>query len=119
MSFKSVLENITGRLEGVLGVMVIAEDGIIVERMESEGEFDTDLASVEFLGGCKSIRAATEAIAAGALSEITVISEKATILLRSISPGYYLLLMLGPGVAPGKPRFLLKKASYELATEFL
>lgn len=119
MGFKSVLESINNRLEGVLGVMVIAEDGIIVERQEGEGEFDTELASVEFLGGCKSIRAATEAIAAGALSEITVISEKATILLRAISPGYYLLLMLGPGISPGRPRFLIKKASYELASEFM
>lgn len=119
MSFKSVLEQVGRRLDGVLGAVVIGEDGIIVERYIADPGFDTELASVEYVGGCKEIRRATESLESGDVEELAVVTEKNRMLLRNLSPGYFIILMMGPGGSLGKGRYELKKAAYELAAEFL
>ena len=119
MSFKSVLENIGGRLDGLLGTVVIGDDGIIVERNIVDPAFDTELASVEYIGGCKDISRAMESIEAGEIEEVAVVTEKNKMLLRGISPGYFIVLILAPGGSLGRGRYELKRASYELAPEFL
>ena len=118
MSFKEVLNKV-GSLKGVRGAVVIGDDGIIVERNSVDPGFDTELASVEYVGSCRDIRRATEALESGELEEVAVLTEKYKLLLRTISPGYFLVLILGPEGSLGRGRFELKKASYELAPEFL
>ena len=118
MSFREVLDGM-GSLEGVLGAVVIGEDGIIVERNSVDSDFDTELVSVEYVGSCRDIRRAMESLETGEVEEVTVVTEKNTLLLRTVSPGYFLALFLAAGASLGKGRFVLKKASYELAPEFL
>ena len=118
MSFKEVLDRI-GSLEGVLGAVVIGEDGIIVERNSVDPDFDTELASVEYVGSCRDIHRAMESLETGEVEEVTVVTDRNKLLLRTISPGYFLALFLGADASLGKGRFLLKKASYDLAPEFL
>ena len=118
MSFKEVLDRV-GRLEGALGAVVIGEDGIIVERNTVDPDFDTELASVEYVGSCRDLHRAMESLEAGDVEEVTVVTEKSKLLLRTVSPGYFLALFLGPAASLGKGRFVLKKASYDLAPEFL
>jgi predicted regulator of Ras-like GTPase activity (Roadblock/LC7/MglB family) len=118
VSFKEVLEKV-GRLKGVRGAVVIGDDGIIVEGNSVDPGFDTELASVEYVGSCRDIRRATESLESGELEEVTVVTEKHTLLLRTISPGYFLVVILGPEGSLGRGRFELRKASYELAPEFL
>lgn len=119
MSFKDVLDNVGRSFEGILGAVVIAEDGIIVERYTGDPAFDVELASVEYVGGCRDIRKAMESLESGDVEEVAVVTERHRMLLRTISPGYFLVLMLGPGASLGRGRYELKKASYALAPEFL
>ena len=119
MSFNSVLEGIGRRIEGVLGVAVIGDDGIIVDRCATDPEFDSELASLEYVASCKDLKRASDSIEAGALEEVTVVSERATVLLRTISPGYFIILLMRPGQSLGRGRYEIKRASYELAPEFL
>ena len=119
MSFKSVLEGIGHRLEGVLGVAVVGDDGIIVDRVATDPDFDSELATVEYVASCRDLKRASESVDAGALQEVSIVSEKSTALLRTISPGYFLILLLKPGQSLGRSRYEMKKASYELAPEFL
>ena len=119
MSFKEVLEKMSHRIDGVLGAVVIGEDGIIAERYVVDAAFDMELASVEYVGGCRDIKRASESLESGEVEEVDIITEKTRMLLRNISPGYFIILMMGPGGSIGKGRYELKKASYELAPEFL
>lgn len=119
MSFKNVLERMCRRLDGALGAVVIGEDGILVERHTADEAFDTELASVEYVGSCRDIRRAMDALEAGEVEEVSVTTEKNKMLLRSVSPGYFLILILGAGGLMGRGRYELKKASYELAPEFI
>lgn len=118
MSFKEALDKV-GRLEGVVGAVVIGEDGIVVERNSVDDDFDTELASVEYVGSCRDLRRAMESIESGEVEEVTVVTEKNKLLLRTVSPGYFLVLILAADGSLGRGRFELKKASYELAPEFL
>ena len=118
MSFKEVLDRV-GKLEGALGAVVIGEDGIIVEGNSVDSDFDSELASVEYVGSCRDIHRAMESLEAGDVEEVMVVTEKNKLLLRTISPGYFLALFLGPDASLGKGRFVLKIASYDLAPEFL
>ena len=119
MSFKSVLERMGRRLDGVLGAVVIGEDGIIVERYSADTAFDTELASVEYVGGSKDLMRAAASLESGEVEELSVVTEKNRVLLRNVSPGYFIILMMNPKGSLGKGRYELKKASYELAPEFL
>ena len=118
VSFKEVLNKV-GRLKGVRGVVVIGDDGIIVERNSVDPGFDMELASVEYVGSCRDIQRAMESLESGELEEVTVLTEKNKLLLRTISPGYFLVIILGPEGSLGRGRFELKRATYELAPEFL
>jgi predicted regulator of Ras-like GTPase activity (Roadblock/LC7/MglB family) len=119
VSFKSVLEDIGRRLEGVLGVAVIGDDGIIVDRYAADPDFDSELASVEYVASCRELKRAGDSIESGALEEVTIASEKTTVLLRIISPGYFIILLMRPGQSLGRGRYEIKRASYQLAPEFL
>ena len=119
MSFSDVLEKIGERLEGVQGSVVIGDDGIVVERHVVDPEFDSELASVEVVGGCRDLKRAMERVEAGEVEEIALVTERSKVLIRTLSPGYYLVLLLTPESSLGRSRYELKKAAYALAPEFV
>ena len=119
MNFREALERICARVEGSLGAVIIAEDGIVVERHTADAAFDLELASVELVGAAREIRRATAAVEAGELEELLVTNAGRLSLLRLIGPGYYLLLHLVPGALVGRGRYELRRAAHELAGEFV
>ena len=70
MSFKSVLEGIGSRIEGVLGVAVVGDDGIIVDRCATDPDFYSELATVEYVASCRELTRASESLDAGALDMV-------------------------------------------------
>ena len=118
MNFREVLERISSRVQGALGALIIAEDGIVVERHVASDALDLELASVEFLGAGREMKRATESVQAGELEEMVVTNSGRITLLRRIGPGYYLLLLMDPTALQGRARFELRRAAIELANEF-
>lgn len=118
MNFREELEKICTRATGALGAVILAEDGIIVERHAVDPGIDLELASAEFAGAAREMRRGTMAVDAGELDEILVVSRDRLALLRLIGPGYYLLLFMAPGALAGRGRFELRRAAHTLATEF-
>lgn len=118
MNFGEVLERVCRRVEGAFGAVIIAADGIVVERHLVKPEIDLELASVEFAAGSQDLKRATADLQAGDLDEILVVNRKSATLMRSIGPGYYLMLIMDPAGVLGRGRFELKRAAYELAHEF-
>lgn len=118
MNFREVLERICTRVGGALGALIIAEDGIVVERHAVDPSLDLELAGVEFLGAAREIRRATAAVEAGEMDEMIVTNRGRLTLLRLIGPGYYLLLLLEPAAVVGRGRYELRRAAIELASEF-
>lgn len=118
MDFKVELERICSRVEGALGALIIAEDGIAVERFAVDDALDLDVASVEFVGSAREVRRATMAAESGELDEMLVSSRGRLSLLRRIGPGYYLLLFMAPTALVGRGRYELRRAAHLLANEF-
>lgn len=118
MNFREELERICARVEGTLGAVILAEDGIIVERQAVDPAMDLELASAEFAGAAREMRRGTMAVDAGELDEILVTSRERLALLRFIGPGYYLLLFMAPGALVGRARYELRRAAHTLANEF-
>lgn len=118
MNFREELENICTRVGGALGAVILAEDGIIVERHALDPAIDLELASAEFAGAAREMRRGTMAVDAGELEEILVTSRERLALLRLIGPGYYLLLFMAPTSLVGRGRYELRRAAYALAGEF-
>ena len=118
MSFRDELERICARVEGAIGAVILAEDGIIVERHAIDPGIDLELASAEFAGAAREMRRGTMAVDAGELDEILVSSRARLSLLRLIGPGYYLLLFMAPDALVGRGRYELRRAAHVLANEF-
>jgi predicted regulator of Ras-like GTPase activity (Roadblock/LC7/MglB family) len=118
MNFREVLERICARVEGSVGGVIVAEDGIIVERHAVDPAVDLELACVEFVGAAREMRRATAAVEAGELEEMIVANAGRVTVLRLIGPGYYLLLLLQPTALVGRARYELRRAAHELANEF-
>ena len=119
MTFRERLEGICSRVEGSLGAVIIAEDGIVVERHAADPSLDIELASVELAGAARDVRQATAAIGAGELEELIVTNAGRLAVLRLVGPGYYLLLHLAPDALVGRARYELRRAAHELAGEFI
>ena len=118
MTFLEELERICARVEGALGAVILAEDGIIVERHAVDPAIDLELASAEFAGAAREMRRGTMAVDSGELDEIMVTSRARLALMRLIGPGYYLLLFMAPGALVGRGRYELRRAAHVLANEF-
>ena len=118
MNFQEELERICARVEGALGAVVLAEDGIIVERHAIDPAIDLELASAEFAGAAREMRRGTMAVNAGELDEILVSNRDRLTLLRLIGPGYYLVLFMAPRALVGRGRYELRRAAHALANEF-
>jgi predicted regulator of Ras-like GTPase activity (Roadblock/LC7/MglB family) len=118
MNFRELLERMCARVPEALGAVIIAEDGIIVDRHITDAAVDVELASVEFLGAVREIRRATAAVESGELEEMIVTNTGAQTLLRLIGPGYYLLLLMAPSGLAGRGRYELRRTAHELANEF-
>jgi predicted regulator of Ras-like GTPase activity (Roadblock/LC7/MglB family) len=118
VNFREVLERICARVEGALGAVIIAEDGIVVERHAVDPSLDLELASVEFAGAAREMRRASLAVEAGELDEMIVVSRGRQAVLRVIGPGYFLLLFMAPSALIGRGRYELRRAALALANEF-
>jgi len=118
MSFRDTLERICVRVEGALGAVVIAEDGIVVERHAVDPDLDIELAGVELVSAAREVRRATAAVEAGALDEMVVSNARRLSLLRQVGPGYYLLVLMAPSGQVGRARYEIRRAAYDLAAEF-
>jgi predicted regulator of Ras-like GTPase activity (Roadblock/LC7/MglB family) len=118
MNFREELENICTRVKGALGALIIAEDGIVVERHLVDPATDLELASVELVGAARETRRATMEVEAGELDEMVAVNRGRLAILRHIGPGYYLLLFTAPTALIGHGRYELRRASHAMASEF-
>lgn len=118
MNFREELEKVCTRVDGALGIVIVAEDGIVVERHAADPGLDLELASVEFAGAAREMRRASLAVDAGELDEMLVCSRGRLAVLRAIGPGYYLLLFLAPTALVGRGRYEVRRAAHALANEF-
>ena len=108
--FREQLSQISDRIEGVLALSLVARDGIAVESVSSDPEIDLEALAAEMVAQARAISDNHRELEAGEVQQLSVTTDRVTLMVSSVAPDYYLLLELGPGGNYGRARFELRRA---------
>ena len=119
MSFIDQLQAVVSQVDGALACSIMGFDGIAVETHQVANAADLDLstACVEFATILTQLKAAAEQLRAGAVSEVSINTEKVTAVMRPLSAEYFLVLALRPDGNFGKGRYALRVAAPKVRAE--
>ena len=118
MSFSDILKQVVNGTEGALGALVVGLDGISVEEFSVSSEIDLQSMTVEYSSLLKEIEKGSQTADMGSTKEVTVIADKAMIMLRRLNHEYFFVLVMKPEGNFGKGRFLLRMSVPKLLKEF-
>jgi predicted regulator of Ras-like GTPase activity (Roadblock/LC7/MglB family) len=118
MSFSEILKEVVSSTEGALGALIVGLDGIPVEEYAVSSDIDIQAMTVEFSSLLKEIERGSQSAEIGSTREVTVIADKAMIMLRRLNDEYFFVLILKPEGNFGKGRFLLRISAPRLLKEF-
>ncbi len=117
-AFSEALRAVAGRVPEIEMLMIIGTDGIPVERLPVRVDANSDAMAAELTGLLRASLSASRDTGLGLLRELTVVTERTTTLLVSITPDYFLFASLAPGAVVGRARFALRLAGFALLREF-
>lgn len=120
MSFSDTLGGLAKRIEGAVAAIILGIDGIPIERYVTalEPGLDVEMIATELTTLLRrGMHTATDT-GLGDLRELVIVTERLTILLRPITPDYFLMLAVTPGGNVGRARYELRKAQLVLEEEF-
>ena len=118
MAFSDIMKQVVNGTEGALGALVIGLDGIPVEEYSVNSDMDLQSMTVEYSALLKEIEKGSQAAQLGSTNEVTVIADKAMIMLRRLNDEYFFVLIIKPEGNFGKGRFLLRMSVPRLLKEF-
>jgi predicted regulator of Ras-like GTPase activity (Roadblock/LC7/MglB family) len=108
--FLDQLSRISNRIEGAVALSLVAKDGIPVESFSSDPDLDLDVLAAELVAQARSISDNHRELDVGEVQQLSVMTDRLTLMVSSVAADYYLLLVLGPEGNYGKARFELRRA---------
>lgn len=117
--FAGLLQQIIERVEGAQSAAIMGLDGMLVERTGREHYDELDVIAAEYASLLRTTIRTAGDTELGDLWEMIVAAERATLMIRVLSPEYFLLLLLAPDANLGRARFEMRKAQLILEHEFV
>ena len=123
MSFLTHLESIVSQVDGAIACSVMGFDGIAVETHQSKanpqasGQLELSTVWVEYGNILNQLKTVAETLKTGAVSELSVNSDKVITLMRLVNSEYFVVLALRPDGNYGKARYLLRITAPRLKAE--
>jgi predicted regulator of Ras-like GTPase activity (Roadblock/LC7/MglB family) len=108
--FLDELSRISNRIEGALALSLVARDGIPVESFSSDPELDLEVLAAELIAQVRSITENHRELDVGEVQQLSVTTDRLTLMVSAVAADYYLLLVLGPEGNYGRARFELRRA---------
>lgn len=108
--FLEQLSRISGRIDGALALSLVARDGIPIESVSADPEIDLEALAAEMVSQARAISDNHRELEVGDVQQLSVTTERVTLMVSSVTPDYYLLLVLGPDGNYGRARFELRRA---------
>jgi predicted regulator of Ras-like GTPase activity (Roadblock/LC7/MglB family) len=118
MPFSDIMKDVVNGTEGAVGALIVGLDGIPVEEYSISKEMDIQSMTVEYSALLKEIEKGSQSAQIGSTREVTVIADKAMIMLRRLNDEYFIVLIIKPDGNFGKGRFLLRMSAPKLLKEF-
>lgn len=96
----------------IRGGAIAGADGLAVEEWQVSPQiFDMQALCAEMAQFFRESGRIAGETGLGAASELTVVGEHGTVLVRSVTDDYLLLLVADPAAIPGKSRFQLRQGA--------
>lgn len=108
--FLEHLNHISNQIEGTLALSLVARDGIPVESVSSDPGLDLEVLAAELIAQVRSITENHRELDMGEVQQLSVTTDRLTLMVSSVASDYYLLLVLGPEGNYGRARFELRRA---------
>ncbi|HEY4565085.1 MAG TPA: roadblock/LC7 domain-containing protein [Thermoanaerobaculia bacterium] len=108
--FLDQLSRISNRIDGAVALSLVAKDGIPVESVSSDPDLDLEVLAAELVAQARSISDNHRELDVGEVQQLSVMTDRLTLMVSSVASDYYLLLVLGPEGNYGKARFELRRA---------
>jgi predicted regulator of Ras-like GTPase activity (Roadblock/LC7/MglB family) len=116
--FTDKLKKIIDRSDGAVGALVMGLDGIAVDSCLADGHrMDITTLGMEFSFILSQATKASELLKLGGVEEFAVRAESLVLVIRMLSPEYFLAVVLKAGGNFGKCRFLMRMAQPALSAE--
>ena len=115
--FLEQLSRISERVEGALALSLVARDGMPVESVSSDPDLDLEALGAEMVAQARAISENHRELEVGDVQQLSVMTDRVTLMVSSVAADYYLLLVLGPEANFGRARFELRRARLLLESE--
>jgi predicted regulator of Ras-like GTPase activity (Roadblock/LC7/MglB family) len=116
--FKDNLTRLVAETEGGVAGLLMGFDGITVESYTApESGVDIQTVGMEFSFILTQVRKAAEILEVGAVQEVSIRTGSLTMLIRVVSPEYFVALAIRPDGNFGKGRYLLRLVAPKLQAE--
>lgn len=119
--FKKSLQQIIENTEGSLGVLIMGTDGIAVEKFmaaDVNGSKLDETTAAEFTSLVKVAQRTSHEMSLGKFNELVIVCGESSVIIRLLSPDYFIALALKAEGNIGRGRYELRKAELILAREF-
>lgn len=117
--FSERLQEICNRVDGALAATLVDKDGITVESHMTNGNLDLDALAAELLAQTQNIARDHRELEMGELRQLSVTTDKYTVVVSSLVDDYVLLLVLGSDGSFGKARFELRRALLQFESDLI
>ncbi|MBI5559755.1 MAG: roadblock/LC7 domain-containing protein [Deltaproteobacteria bacterium] len=120
MGFKKILKDMVKGVAGGYAGTIMEMDGITVEDYVKEGSVcDIEALGVEYGNVLGEIRKASMVLNLGEVEEIVVLSGNSRVIMRLVSPDYFLAFVVSGDAVLGRARYLAGKAAKTVREELL
>ncbi|HEY2901669.1 MAG TPA: roadblock/LC7 domain-containing protein [Polyangia bacterium] len=119
--FRENLQKLVSRLDGAVGSLVMGFDGIALDSFTRDGQggqvADLHTVAMEFGHLVGQARGAAERAELGGLREVTIRTDKLTVVMLLLTKDYFLACGIVPTGNVGKARYLVKLAAPQIRAE--
>jgi len=118
--FRESIEKLLNGIEGAVSCALMGFDGITVDISSKEaaaGGPDIRTLSMEFAHLIAQARRTLESVDAGALEEFTLRTDKLTLVVRLLTPEYFLACAILPTGNLGRARYLMRLSAPALRAD--
>lgn len=117
MSFLEILQELVDGVDGAIAATIMGLDGIPIQQYAGKGDYDVETVGVEYGKVVDEIKHAATLLNLGEVEEIMIATLSTDVLLRMVSPEYYITFVISGKANIGKARYMLKRAAAKAKKE--